>query len=101
MLVVADWKPGKQVLDWPTRKRIALGTAQGLEYLHEHCDPKIIHRDVKAANVMLDADFEAVVGDFGLAQLVDITKTSVTTQAVIHFRAILFWKNFLCVYISF
>ncbi|KAF3337631.1 putative LRR receptor-like serine/threonine-protein kinase [Carex littledalei] len=77
-----DWKPGEQVLDWPTRKRIALGTAQGLEYLHEHCDPKIIHRDVKAANVMLDADFEAVVGDFGLAQLVDTRKTSVTTMAV-------------------
>ncbi|XP_078172452.1 LRR receptor kinase SERK2-like isoform X3 [Carex rostrata] len=76
------WKPGEQVLDWPTRIRIALGTAQGLEYLHEHCDPKIIHRDVKAANVMLNADFEAVVGDFGLAQLVDTQKTSVTTVAV-------------------
>ncbi|XP_078161377.1 LRR receptor kinase SERK2-like isoform X1 [Carex rostrata] len=74
-----DSKPGEQVLDWPTRKRIALGTAQGLEYLHEHCDSKIIHRDVKAANVLLDADFEAVIGDFGLAQLVDIRKTSVTT----------------------
>ncbi|KAJ1696235.1 hypothetical protein LUZ63_004747 [Rhynchospora breviuscula] len=77
-----DLKPGELVLDWPTRKGIALGTAQGLEYLHEHCNPKIIHRDVKAANVLLDEDFEAVVGDFGLAQLVDTRKTSVTTQAV-------------------
>lgn len=67
-------------MDWPTRKRVALGTARGLEYLHEHCNPKIIHRDVKAANVLLDEDFEAVVGDFGLAKLVDARKTNVTTQ---------------------
>ncbi|CAA6671701.1 unnamed protein product [Spirodela intermedia] len=73
-------KPGEAVLDWPTRKRVALGAARGLEYLHEHCDPKIIHRDVKAANVLLDEGFEAVVGDFGLAKLVDVRKTSVTTQ---------------------
>ncbi|KAJ9670115.1 hypothetical protein PVL29_026581 [Vitis rotundifolia] len=73
-------KPGEPVLDWATRKRVALGTARGLEYLHEHCNPKIIHRDVKAANVLLDEDFEAVVGDFGLAKLVDVRKTSVTTQ---------------------
>ncbi|XP_020592740.1 probable LRR receptor-like serine/threonine-protein kinase At5g65240 isoform X2 [Phalaenopsis equestris] len=75
-----DFKPGEPVIDWNTRKRVALGTARGLEYLHEHCNPKIIHRDVKAANVLLDEDFEAVVGDFGLAKLVDVRKTSVTTQ---------------------
>ncbi|WOK97638.1 putative LRR receptor-like serine/threonine-protein kinase [Canna indica] len=75
-----DIKPGEPVLDWPTRKRIAMGTAHGLEYLHEHCNPKIIHRDVKAANVLLDENFEAVVGDFGLAKLVDVRKTSVTTR---------------------
>ncbi|KAJ4848149.1 hypothetical protein Tsubulata_004418 [Turnera subulata] len=73
-------KPEEPVLDWPTRKRVALGAARGLEYLHEHCNPKIIHRDVKAANVLLDEDFEAVVGDFGLAKLVDVRKTNVTTQ---------------------
>uniref|UniRef100_A0A5B7AHX4 non-specific serine/threonine protein kinase n=1 Tax=Davidia involucrata TaxID=16924 RepID=A0A5B7AHX4_DAVIN len=75
-----ELKPGEPVLDWPTRKRVALGTARGLEYLHEHCNPKIIHRDVKAANVLLDEYFEAVVGDFGLAKLVDVRKTNVTTQ---------------------
>ncbi|KAG8373382.1 hypothetical protein BUALT_Bualt11G0018400 [Buddleja alternifolia] len=75
-----ELKPGEPVLDWPTRKRVALGTARGLEYLHEHCNPKIIHRDVKAANVLLDEDFEAIVGDFGLAKLVDVRKTNVTTQ---------------------
>ncbi|GKV18650.1 hypothetical protein SLEP1_g28999 [Rubroshorea leprosula] len=75
-----ELKPGEAILDWPTRKRIALGAARGLEYLHEHCNPKIIHRDVKAANVLLDEDFEAVVGDFGLAKLVDVRRTNVTTQ---------------------
>lgn len=79
-LFSAELKPGESIVDWPTRKQIALGTARGLEYLHEHCNPKIIHRDVKAANVLLDEDFEAVVGDFGLAKLVDVRKTNVTTQ---------------------
>ncbi|GMI99415.1 hypothetical protein like AT5G10290 [Hibiscus trionum] len=75
-----DIKPGEPILDWPIRKRIALGAARGLEYLHEHCNPKIIHWDVKAANVLLDEDFEAIVGDFGLAKLVDVRRTNVTTQ---------------------
>lgn len=72
-------KPGEVELDWPNRKHIALGAARGLAYLHDHCNPKIIHRDVKAANVLLDEDFEAVVADFGLAKLVDIKNTHVTT----------------------
>ncbi|XP_064961822.1 LRR receptor kinase SERK2-like isoform X6 [Musa acuminata AAA Group] len=75
-----ELKPGEPVLDWPRRKQVAMGTAHGLEYLHEHCNPKIIHRDVKAANILLDENFEAVVGDFGLAKLVDVRKTSVTTR---------------------
>ncbi|KAK5837092.1 BRASSINOSTEROID INSENSITIVE 1-associated receptor kinase 1-like [Gossypium arboreum] len=66
-------------LDWAIRKRIALGAARGLSYLHDHCDPKIIHRDVKAANILLDEEFEAVVGDFGLAKLMDYKDTHVTT----------------------
>ncbi|CAL9777577.1 unnamed protein product [Musa acuminata subsp. burmannicoides] len=70
---------GKPALDWSRRKRIALGTARGLLYLHEQCDPKIIHRDVKAANILLDEDFEAVVGDFGLAKLLDHRESHVTT----------------------
>ncbi|KAL2513648.1 BRASSINOSTEROID INSENSITIVE 1-associated receptor kinase 1 [Forsythia ovata] len=69
----------KPPLDWPIRKRIALGAARGLAYLHDHCDPKIIHCDVKAANILLDEDFEAVVGGFGLAILMDYKDTHVTT----------------------
>ncbi|CAN1281470.1 Somatic embryogenesis receptor kinase 1 [Linum perenne] len=71
--------PSQLPLDWPTRKRIALGSAKGLSYLHDECDPKVIHRDVKAANILLDEEFEAVVGDFGLAKLMNCNDTHVTT----------------------
>ncbi|XP_073151992.1 BRASSINOSTEROID INSENSITIVE 1-associated receptor kinase 1-like isoform X2 [Henckelia pumila] len=66
-------------LDWHMRKRIALGSARGLAYLHDHCDLKIIHRNVKAANVLLDDDFEPVVSGFGLAKLMDGKDSHVTT----------------------
>ncbi|PKU86270.1 Somatic embryogenesis receptor kinase 1 [Dendrobium catenatum] len=71
--------PNQPPLEWTTRRRIALGSARGLSYLHDHCDPKIIHRDVKAANILLDEEYEAVVGDFGLAKLMDYKDTHVTT----------------------
>ncbi|XP_038998847.1 probable LRR receptor-like serine/threonine-protein kinase At2g23950 [Hibiscus syriacus] len=76
---VASRLRGKPALDWNTRKRIAIGAARGLLYLHEQCDPKIIHRDVKAANVLLDDYCEAIVGDFGLAKLLDHADSHVTT----------------------
>ncbi|KAJ6847428.1 LRR receptor kinase BAK1-like [Iris pallida] len=63
--------PTEPPLDWPTRRQIALGSARGLSYLHDHCDPKIIHRVVKAANILLDEVFEAVLGDFGVAKHID------------------------------
>lgn len=69
----------KPSLDWSKRMHVALGAARGLVYLHEQCNPKIIHRDVKAANILLDESFEAVVGDFGLAKLLDRRESHVTT----------------------
>ncbi|CAA6672891.1 unnamed protein product [Spirodela intermedia] len=50
---------GRPVLEWSTRLKIALGSAKGLAYLHEDCHPKIIHRDIKASNILLDYKFEA------------------------------------------
>ncbi|XP_059460293.1 probable receptor-like serine/threonine-protein kinase At5g57670 [Corylus avellana] len=55
-------------LDWKTRHKIAIGTARGLHYLHSSCQRRIIHRDIKASNVLLTADFEPQISDFGLAK---------------------------------
>ncbi|XP_057855608.2 LRR receptor kinase BAK1 isoform X4 [Cryptomeria japonica] len=81
---VTSWIQGKKeneaTLDWTTRMCIALGAARGLSYLHEECDPKIIHRDVKAVNILLNKDFEAVMGDFGLAKLMNYKDIHVATD---------------------
>ncbi|XP_010452614.1 PREDICTED: probable L-type lectin-domain containing receptor kinase S.5 [Camelina sativa] len=57
-------------LTWETRKNIITGLSQALEYLHNGCEKRILHRDIKASNVMLDSDFNAKLGDFGLARMI-------------------------------
>ncbi|CAH2044017.1 unnamed protein product [Thlaspi arvense] len=56
--------------EWTALYQIAIGVAQGICYLHHDCDPVIVHRDLKPSNILLDADFEARVADFGVAKLI-------------------------------
>nr|GEU67635.1 LysM domain receptor-like kinase 3 [Tanacetum cinerariifolium] len=63
---------GHPTLSWIMRVQIALDTARGLEYIHEHTKPHYVHRDIKSSNILLDGAFKAKISDFGLAKLVGI-----------------------------
>ncbi|PSR96069.1 PTI1-like tyrosine-protein kinase [Actinidia chinensis var. chinensis] len=67
-------------LDWNRRMNIAIGSAEGIVYLHHRATPHIIHRDIKASNVLLDSEFQAQVADFGFAKLIPDGATHVTTR---------------------
>ncbi|KAH7859789.1 hypothetical protein Vadar_005486 [Vaccinium darrowii] len=66
-------------LNWPIRFDICLGVARGLAYLHEESRLRIVHRDVKASNILLDSDLHSKISDFGLAKLYDDKKTHIST----------------------
>ncbi|XP_058183265.1 probable LRR receptor-like serine/threonine-protein kinase At1g56140 isoform X3 [Rhododendron vialii] len=67
-------------LNWPIRFDICLGVARGLAYLHVESRLRIVHRDVKASNILLDSDLNPKVSDFGLAKLFDDKKTHMSTR---------------------
>jgi len=67
-------------LDWHTRRKICLGIAKGLAYLHEESRLKIVHRDIKATNILLDKDLNAKISDFGLAKLDEEENTHISTR---------------------
>ncbi|GJN11784.1 hypothetical protein PR202_ga30021 [Eleusine coracana subsp. coracana] len=75
-------KEGKTTLDWTQRFQIIKGVASGLLYLHEECEKVIIHRDIKASNVLLDNEINGRIGDFGLARLYDHGVNPETTHVV-------------------
>ncbi|KAI7731216.1 hypothetical protein M8C21_030816 [Ambrosia artemisiifolia] len=67
-------------IDWPTRQRICVGIARGLAFLHEETALKMVHRDIKASNILLDTDLTPKISDFGLAKLNDKEKTHISTK---------------------
>ncbi|RDX61018.1 LysM domain receptor-like kinase 3, partial [Mucuna pruriens] len=73
-------KSGFDPLPWSTRVQIALDSARGLQYIHEHTVPVYIHRDIKPENILLDKNFCAKVADFGLTKLIDFGSSSLPTS---------------------
>uniref|UniRef100_A0A7N0U1Z0 non-specific serine/threonine protein kinase n=1 Tax=Kalanchoe fedtschenkoi TaxID=63787 RepID=A0A7N0U1Z0_KALFE len=81
--VLHDRRKGGIRLNWAARRKIAMGAARGLAFLHHNCNPHIIHRDMKSSNVLLDDNLEARVADFGMARFMSVMDThlSVSTLA--------------------
>lgn len=70
-------------LSWERRLNIILGIARGLRYLHEESQLKVIHRDLKASNILLDGDINPKISDFGLARLFGEDETHGMTNRVV------------------
>jgi serine/threonine protein kinase len=67
-------------LDWLLRQKIGVGIARGLTFLHEESRLKVVHRDIKATNVLLDNDLDPKISDFGLAKLDEEDNTHISTK---------------------
>uniref|UniRef100_A0A7N0UPN8 Receptor-like serine/threonine-protein kinase n=1 Tax=Kalanchoe fedtschenkoi TaxID=63787 RepID=A0A7N0UPN8_KALFE len=78
--IFPSFKSRDRFLDWPTRFRIAIATAQGIAYFHEQCRDRIIHCDIKPENILLDENFNAKVSDFGLAKMMGREHSQVVTM---------------------
>ncbi|PON42872.1 GPCR kinase [Parasponia andersonii] len=71
---------GRLKLDWPTRQKICVGIAKGLAFLHEESALRVVHRDIKATNILLDRDLNPKISDFGLAKLDEEENTHISTR---------------------
>lgn len=69
-------------LTWEARMKVILGTAKALAYLHEAVEPKVVHRDIKASNILIDNEFNGKLSDFGLAKLLRSEKSHITTRVM-------------------
>ncbi|GMH10938.1 hypothetical protein Nepgr_012779 [Nepenthes gracilis] len=70
------------LLTWEARMKVLLGTAKGLAYLHESIEPKVVHRDIKSSNILIDDEFNGKVSDFGLAKLLDSGESHIATRVM-------------------
>ncbi|PIA41487.1 hypothetical protein AQUCO_02200125v1 [Aquilegia coerulea] len=69
-------------LNWESRMKVILGTAKALAYLHEAIEPKVVHRDIKSSNILIDDEFNPKVSDFGLAKLLDSGESHIATRVM-------------------
>ncbi|KAL9239664.1 hypothetical protein vseg_013966 [Gypsophila vaccaria] len=74
-----ETEDGCSSLKWPTRLKIAIGAARGLAWLHHNCNPRIIHRNISSKCILLDANFDPKISDFGLARLMNPVDTHLST----------------------
>lgn len=77
--MISENREKRHLLNWNARLKIAIGSAKGLAYLHHNCSPKIVHRNIKSSNILLDENLEPHVSDFGLAELLVDKDAHVTT----------------------
>lgn len=70
------------IFTWENRMKVVIGTAKALAYLHEAIEPKVVHRDIKSSNILIDDEFNGKVSDFGLAKMLGSDKSHITTRVM-------------------
>ena len=82
-LLQISLEPKQEFLDWQQRIQIIDGIAQGLLYLHQYSRIRIVHRDLKASNILLDGDMDPKISDFGLARIFGLNELQANTNRIV------------------